>query len=180
MKKPVLISSIALYIINKIKVIRISLDLTTRDIQKILELSDDGNILGAIESNLNPAKYHDEHLNKLAKAFTIKSKEKNLKTSYDINDFYPPIDFEEKMVEKIVIKIKPTELKQTDVLYILLAEEKDSFFDEWHSAKEIAHHCGSKAEKNWEAKDFTAIIEATVKKGTLLRKSDDEALFKRP
>lgn len=84
------------------------------------------------------------------------------------------------MVEKIVIKIQPTELKQTGVLYLLLVEEKDSFFDEWHSAKEIAHHCGSKAEKNWEAKDFTAIIDLAVRKGTILRKSDNEALFKRP
>lgn len=180
MRKPILISSVALWIINKVKFIRTELGITQREVHKYLGLSDDGNILGAIESQFVINRYTDEQLNKLARKFTEIAVLKGSDNTYTLNDFYPPVDFDEKMVDKIVIKIQPTELKQTGVLYLLLVEEKDSFFNEWHSAKEIAHHCGSKAEKNWEAKDFTAIIEATVKKGNLLRKSDDEALFKRP
>lgn len=180
MRKPVLISLIPLHIINQVKKIRISLGFTTRDIQKILELDEDGNILGSIESNFNAAKYHDKHLNKLAIAFTDRAHEQGKDITYTVADFYPPTDFEEKMVEKIIVHIEPTELKQTGTLHILLDEENDPFFDEWHSSKEIAHHCGSKAKKSWEAKDFTAVIDYAVSKDKLIRKSHEEALFKRP
>lgn len=173
------ISSIALYIINRIRVIRVNLGISTRDVQKILDLDPDGSILGAIESNKNPAKYHDEHLNKLARAFTDKSHKLGYNITYTLNDFYPPTNFEEKMVEKIIIKIEAKELGQTGTLQLLVVEENDSFFDGWHSAKEIAEYCGNKADKKWEAKDFTAIIEQAVKKGILIRKSENEALFKR-
>jgi len=180
MKKVILISSISLYIINIIRKIRTHLGINTRDIQKILGLDPDGNILGAIESNSNSARYHDQHLNKLALAFTTKSFELGYKVTYTLNDFYPPIDFEERMVEKIIVKIDPKELGQTGTLYLLLVEESDTFFDGWHTSKEIAQYCGSKAEKNWEAKDFTSIIDQAIKKEILIRKSEEEALFKRP
>ena len=179
MKKPVLINSVALYIINKVKTIRFLLKLNTRDIQKILELDEDGAILGSIESNYNPAKYHDKHLNKLAVAFTLRAQELGLNTTYAIHDFYPPATFEEKMVEKIIIQIQPAELKQTGTLHLLLEKQKDPFFDEWHTSKEIAEHCARKAQKNWKSTDFTAVIDNAVSKGKLVRKSDTEALFKR-
>lgn len=180
MKKPVLINSVVLYIINKVKIIRTSLGLTTREIHKILDLSDDGNILGVIESNYKPNKYNDKHLNKLAIAFTEKSFELGHNISYTVADFYPPADFEEKMVEKIVVKIAPTELRQTGVLQLLVVEENDPFFDDWHTSREIAEHCGAKANKPWSSSDFTSVIESAVRKGILIRKSEQEALYKKP
>ena len=180
MRKPVSISLISLHIINQVKKIRISLGFTTRDIQKILELDEDGNILGSIESNFNSAKYHDKHLNKLAIAFTDRAHEQGKDITYTVADFYPPNDLEEEMVDKIIIEIEPKELGQTETLQLLLIEENDSFFNEWHNSKEIAHHCGLKAKRLWEAKDFTAIIDYAVSKGKLIRKSDEESLFKRP
>jgi DNA-binding transcriptional MerR regulator len=179
MKQVVYINSISLHIINMIRLLRTYLGFSTRDIQKILELEVDGNLLGAIESGKNTAKYHDQHLNKLARAFTAKSFELGYNVPYSVSDFYPPASFKEEMVKKIIIKIEPTELGPTGTLHLLLVENNDPFFDEWHTSKEIAHYCGAQAGKNWEAKDFTAVIDNAIKKDTLIRKSEDEALFKR-
>ncbi len=180
MRKPILVNSIVLYIINRIKTIRTDLDISQEDVHEILELSEDGNILGVIESNYKPNKYNDKHLNKLAIAFTEKSFELGHNISYTVADFYPPADFEEKMVEKIVVKIEPTELGQTGVLHLLVVEENDSFFDDWRTSREIAEHCGAKANKPWSSSDFTSVIESAVRKGILIRKSEQKALYKRP
>ena len=180
MKKIVIISSIHLYIINVIKKIRIELGLSFKEIADILEIDAINNPLGAIEGKSSTARYTDIQLNKLARSFTKISASKGIDKIYTLSDFYPPTDFEERMVEKIIVKIDPTELGQTGTLHLLLLEESDTFFDSWHTSKEIAEYCGNKAEKNWEAKDFTAVIEQAVKKGILIRKSEEEALFKRP
>jgi len=180
MKKIAIISSIHLYIINIIKKIRIEFGLSFKDIADILEIDSINNPLGAIEGKSSTARYTDVQLNKLARSFTKICVWEGIDKVYTLNDFYPPVDFEEKMVEKVIVKIDPTELGQTGTLYLLLVEESDAFFDDWHTSKEIAQYCGSKAEKNWEAKDFTAIIDQAVKKGILIRKSEKEALFKRP
>ncbi|GGH06843.1 hypothetical protein FAZ19_03795 [Sphingobacterium alkalisoli] len=180
MENPVKISSIHLFIINVIRLLRVNLGLSQKDIQDILDLSSDSNLLGSVESNFRTERYHDKHLNKLAIAFTKIASEQGKDISYTVSDFYPPVNFKEEMIEKIVVKIEPTELKQTGILYLLLEEENDPFFNDWHTSKEIAQYCGGKAGKNWGSKDFTAVIEYAVKKGKLIRKSEDEALFKRP
>lgn len=179
MENFVKISSIHLYIINTIKKIRINLGFSYKEIAKVLDIDPINNPLGAIEGKSSTARYTDIQLNKLARAFTDKSHKLGYNITYTLNDFYPPTNFEEKMVEKIIIKIEAKELGQTGTLQLLVVEENDSFFDDWHSAREIAEYCGNKADKKWEAKDFTAIIEQAVKKGILIRKSENEALFKR-
>lgn len=178
MENIVKISSIQLYIINTIKRIRINLGFSYKEIAEVLDIDPINNPLGAIEGKSSTAGYTDIHLNKLARAFTDKSHELGFNVTYTLNDFYPPTDFEEKMVNKIIVKIEPKELGQTGTLQLLVEEENDSFFDDWHSAREIANYCGNKADKNWEAKDFTFVIEQAVKKGILIRKSENEALFK--
>lgn len=174
-----IISSIHLYIINNVKKIRIDLGFSYKDIAEVLDIDPVNNPLGAIEGKSSTARYTDIQLNKLARAFTEKSFELGFNTTYTLNDFYPPADFEEKMVDKIVMKIDPKELGQTGTLHLLVVDEKDPFFDDWRNSKEIAEYCGSKADKNWESKDFTSIIELVIKKGALIRKSENEALFKR-
>lgn len=179
MQNIVKVSSIHLYIINNIKKIRINLGFSYKDIAGVLDIDPINNPLGAIEGKSSTASYTDIQLNKLARAFTDKSHELGYNITYTLNDFYPPTHFEEKMVDKIIVKIEPKELGQTGTLQLLVTEEKDSFFDEWRTAREIAEYCGNIAEKKWGAKDFTFVIDQAVKKGILIRKSENEALFKR-
>lgn len=177
MKKPVLISCLHLFIINRIRSIRLELGLSQREVSRILYPDSDSNLLGRIESNLTTHKYTDENLNKLAKAFTLIAKQGQLNKKYTINDFYPPEPLEEKLVAKTIIEI-PESLGQTGTLNLLL-EKNDSFFMEWHSIKEITDYCNLFAKKNWETTDFTSIVDRAEKANKLIRKSEDEALFKK-
>lgn len=179
MKEPVLISALALYIINRIRQIRIELGLSQRDVSRILYPDSDNNLLGIIESNSRTNGFTDENLNKLARAFSKRSKALGLDNIYTVQDFYPPIPIEELLVPKDVIEV-PKELKQTGTLHLLLIEKKDRFFNEWHSVSDIAAFCGKHADKVWTNNDFTAIVKVAVDDGKLVRKSDEEALFKRP
>ena len=179
MKEPVQISSLHLFIINIIRQIRLDLGITQLEISRILHPDSSSNALGGIESNFRPDKYTDENLNKIAKAFTDKSFALGLNTTYTIYDFYPKEAIEEKMVTKNVIET-PKELKQTGVLHLLLIERKEKFFDNWHTVSEIAAFCGNHANKTWTNNDFTAIVKIVVDDNKLIRKSEEEALFKRP
>lgn len=178
MKQPVKISIVHLFIINEVRSIRFNLGIGQKDVQNILGLNPDGNLLGSVESNFQPDRYNDTHLHKLAKAFTERSRSLNQEVIYTVTDFYPPAETEEKMVEKSISKT-PEKLGQTGTLHLLLMENEDSFFNEWHTVTEIANHCGEYAKKKWSNNDFTAIVKVAVDDDKLIRKSDEEALFKR-
>src|SRR5690606_3443997 len=117
--KPVLISALALYIINRVRAIRFDLGYTQREVSRILHPYSDNNLLGSIESNFRTHAYTDANLNKLAIAFTDRAKALGLDKVYTLNDFYPPEPLEEKLISKEVDEL-PKELKQTGVLHLLL------------------------------------------------------------
>lgn len=173
MKNPALISQLHLYIINAIRRIRLELGLTQRDISRILSPEADNNLLGSIESNFRNEKYTDENLNKLAKAFSKINADKD----YTIYDFYPKEALSEILVEKLVIDI-PKNLGPTGSL-ILLLEKKDTFFDNWHNAKEITNYCNSCMTTDWKATDFTSVIARAVESGKLIRSSENYPKYKK-
>lgn len=174
MRKPVLISALDLYIINQVRIIRFRLNLNQREVSKILNPLTDNNILGAIESNFRKEKYTDAQLNKLA----VKFSELDQKGSYTLNDFYPKSAMEEKLVEKIVIAL-PKKIGPTASLLNSL-ESDNEFCKDWQTVKEITDYSNLKEKQCWITKDFTSAIENIVRAGKLIRKSEDEALYKRP
>lgn len=173
MKSPVLISQLHLYIINTVRRIRLELGLSQRDISRILYPDTDNNLLGSIESNFRNEKYTDENLNKLAKEFSKIDANKD----YTIYDFYPAKPLEEILVRKLIIDI-PINVQPTGTLNLLL--EKDlSFFNEWHSVKEITFYCNEFMGSDWKTNDFTSVIARAVISKKLIRSGENESLFKK-
>ncbi|GGG96508.1 hypothetical protein GCM10007415_34630 [Parapedobacter pyrenivorans] len=155
------------------------LGFTQRDVSRILYPDSDNNLLGSIESSFRKNGFTDENLNKLARAFSKRARILGLDHMYTLEDFYPANAMDEILVPKKVIDI-PKELKQTGMLHLLLVEKKEKFFKDWHTVSEIAAFCGKQADKVWTNNDFTAIVKVAVDEGKLIRKSEEEALFKRP
>jgi DNA-binding XRE family transcriptional regulator len=68
MAKAVLNTEIELYVINKVKEMRIKANMSQKDLAFLLDLS--VGFMGHIESPKKPAKYNLNHINKLAVIFT--------------------------------------------------------------------------------------------------------------
>lgn len=82
-------SEIELYVINKIKEIRISKGLSQEDIASALDTS--RGFIGQVESYNHPTKYNLNHLNILA-----------IELNVSIKDFFP-----EKPIVELIRKTKP-------------------------------------------------------------------------
>ncbi|WP_236979876.1 helix-turn-helix domain-containing protein [Membranihabitans maritimus] len=177
MKEIIQIPQLHLYIINRVRYIRLELGLSQRDVSRILYPESSSNLLGGIEGSARPNSYTDENLNKLAKAFTEISKQQGNYMEYTMKDFYPPEPLPEKMVKKEVIEI-PEYLGPTGILNVLL-EKGDAFFNDWHSVKEITEYCNRYAIQNWRTSHFTAIIARAEERKKLIRLSENEALYKK-
>jgi transcriptional regulator with XRE-family HTH domain len=173
MERPVLISQLHLYIINAVRLIRLELGLSQRDVSKYLNSETDNNILGSIESNYRNEKYTDEHLNKLANKFSEILPNKD----YSIYDFYPPQPIIETLVEKVVVDI-PQNIGPTGAITMLL-EDKDPFFNEWHTVKEVTKYCNEVLIRDWKTTDFTSVVARAEIVGKLLRYDENEPRYKK-
>lgn len=189
MKKEVFISFIALHIINAVKKARLELGLSQRDVSKILSPDSSSNLLGGIESSQRPDKYTDDHLNKIAKVFTLMAQKiqkefdsepgntTKIKTEYTIFDFYPPepLPDGEQIKE---IETQPKDLKTTGILNLLL-ESDDPFIKEWHTIREITEYCSNLMNRSWKSTDFTAIIDRAEKRGYMIKSEDNGVRYKK-
>lgn len=178
MKKDTYIPQLHLYIINKVRSIRLELGLSQRDVSRILYPESSSNLLGGIEGTARTDMYTDENLNKLANAFTELAQQQGNPKEFTLMDFYPPEPIPEVMVKKEIIEI-PKVQGPTAVLNTILVSE-DDFFDEWRSVKEITEYCNQIVNGNWTTTDFTSTIARAEEKGLLIRLNDAEALYKRP
>lgn len=189
MKKAVHISILSLYIINAVRKARLELGLSQRDVSRILYPESSTNLIGGIESDQQPDKYNDDHLNKIAKAFTKIARElqseldsvpetsAKIKTEYTIFNFYPPEPLPEGEQIKTIEKI-PKELRATGTLNLLL-EQNDPFILQWRSVREITDHCNSLIDKNWKSTDFTAVLDRAEKKGKLIKSEEDGTRYRK-
>src|SRR5690606_36620160 len=150
------------------------LGLTQRDVSRYLNSESDNNILGAIESSYRSERYTDSQLNILVKEFS----HLNSTRSYTIADFYPKEPINEELVPKILIEL-PERKGVTTALRKLLEENRD-FAINWITTREIVEICNQTFNRKWISKDFTSAINNLIKAGWLERKSESEALFKRP
>src|SRR5690606_32821494 len=92
------LSPIELYLIIRIRIIRLELGVTAKEISLFLKKNPE--YIGNIESSAHNAKYSDEILSLIAIYLTIRAKEKQqelvdakdktiIQTEYTIHDFYP-------------------------------------------------------------------------------------------
>jgi len=160
---------IELYIIIKIRAIRLDLGITAEEISLFLEKNP--KYIGHIESNAHNAKYNDEVLSSIALYLTERAKEKQkefikendstiIKTEYNIYDFYPTEILSDEKVIKEIPPI-PSGSGPTPTLNALI--EATDFFKKARTLKEIVEKANKEQSQNWEASNFTRSLERAVK-----------------
>lgn len=160
---------IELYLIVRIRTIRLELDITAEEISVFLKKNP--KYIGHIESSAHNAKYNDEILSDIAIYLTEKAKNKQedlikadddtiIQTEYTIHDFYPTEILSD---EKVVKKIDPIPLGSgpTGTLNALI--ESTNFFKTARTLKEIVAKANKVQNQNWEASNFTQPLENAVK-----------------
>jgi transcriptional regulator with XRE-family HTH domain len=166
------------YIINIVRLLRLELGISQKDLSKEITPLSDTNLVGLIESNKTSTTYNDDHLNKIAKCFSGKAKELgNEKESYNVHDFYPEEAVSEFLVEKNINQIPPN-LHATGTLNLLL-ENNDTFFNDWHTIREITDHCNVVMKKSWKSTDFTSIVTRAQSVNKLARSGEINPTYKK-
>jgi len=163
------LSLIEIYLIVRIRTIRLELGITAKEISLFLKKNPE--YIGNIESSAHNAKYNDEVLSLIAVYFTLMAKEKQkellaaqdetvIQTEYTIHDFYPSeILSDEKVIKKI--DPIPHDSGPTGTLNALI--ESTDFFETARTLKEIVEKANSVQNQNWEASNFTQPLENAVK-----------------
>ncbi len=163
------LAPIELYIIIKIRLIRLELDINSEEIS--LFLKKNKKYIGNIESAAHNAKYSDEILNSVAIFFSERAKKKQkdlikagdntiIKTDYIIHDFYPTEILSDEKVVKEVPPI-PVGLGPTGTLNGLI--ESTDFFKTARTLKEIVDKVNKVQNQHWKASNLTQPLENAVK-----------------
>src|SRR5699024_5181829 len=105
------ISAVDQYIIDKVRSIRINLDLSQKDLSARISQSENNSLVDKAESPSTAHKYTDDHLCRTALFFSDDAKAlkketpadpiySNLQTEYTLLDFYPPTAVADHLVIK--------------------------------------------------------------------------------
>lgn len=163
------LAPIELYIIIKVRLIRLELDIISEEISLFLKKGK--KYIGNIESTAHNAKYSDEILDSVALFFSERAKKKQkdrikagdntiIKTHYTIHDFYPTEILSDEKVIKEIPPI-PVGLGPTGTLNGLI--ESTDFFNTTRTLKEIVDRANKVQIQNWKASNFTQPLENAVK-----------------
>lgn len=163
------LAAIELFIIVRIRLIRLELGVTGEEISEFLGKNE--KYIGNIESGAHNAKYNDEILSSIALYLTERAKEKQeefikendntiIKTEYTIHDFYPTEILSDQKVIKEIPPIPPGS-GPAPTLNALI--EATDFFKIARPLKEIVNKANKVQNQNWEASDFTRPLERAVK-----------------
>lgn len=163
------LAPIELYLIIRIRIIRLELGVTAKEVS--LFLKKNPKYIGHIESSAHNAKYSDEILSSVALYLTerARSKQKELikendnniiQTDYTIHDFYPTEILGD---EKVVKKIDPIPPGSGPTVTLNALIEATNFFKTARTLKEIVAKANKVQNQNWEASNFTQPLENAVK-----------------
>lgn len=159
---------IDLYIIIRVRKIRLDLDISGEEISEYLDMNE--KYIGHMESAGNNSKYNDEVLNKIAMYFSIIARKRQqelidskddtvIKTDYTIYDFYP----EETLSDDKVIKQIPPIPEGSGPAATLRVLIEIGFFHKAKSLEEIISKSNELQNQAWEAKDFTRPLDRAVR-----------------
>ena len=168
------LSPIELYLIIRIRIIRLELGVTAKEISLFLKKNPE--YIGNIESSAHNAKYSDEILSLIAIYLTIRAKEKQqelvdakdktiIQTEYTIHDFYPTEILSDEKVIKEIAPI-PRDSGPTGTLNALI--ESTDFFKKARKVNEIVNESNLLQNQNWKANNFSQPLASAVKRKQLV------------
>lgn len=165
----IMISKTALFIINRVRLIRLELGLSQRHLSKKISEDAKSNLLGDIESEKRSNQYTDDQLNIIAIEFSKVVKNHNGKFKdkvFSIYDLYPDKILEDQEVIKKIVLV-PVGLSPMGMINMLI--EEDHFFINPITVKEVTEQCNHLTGNKWKTTDFTAQLENSVKYNKLER-----------
>lgn len=168
------LSPIELYLIIRIRIIRLELGVTAKEIS--LFLKKNPKYIGHIESSAHNAKYSDEILSRVALYLTERAKTKQkelikandntiIQTEYTIHDFYPTKVLGD---EKVVKKIDPIPPGSGPTVTLNALIESTNFFEKARTVNEIVTECNALQNQNWKANSFSQPLASAVKRKQLV------------
>jgi transcriptional regulator with XRE-family HTH domain len=188
MPKDVLITPTMLYIVKKVRTIRLELGLSQRDVSKIINPDTDSNLLGGIESPKHADAYTDHALNKLAIGFTARANEIfreydtaesnsiESKFDYTIHDFYPVEKLDDNLIPKTIEPI-PKDMGPVGTLNAIL--ETSDFLVYPRTPKEVVAFANSITGKSWKDSDYNSTLDTAYRKGKLKRINTDALKYQK-
>src|SRR5690606_16269857 len=168
------LSPIELYLIIRIRMIRLELGVTAKEIS--LFLKKNPKYIGHIESSAHNAKYSDEILSRIALYLTERAKKKQkelnkakdntiIQTEYTIHDFYPTEILGD---EKVVKEIDPIPPGSGPTVTLNALIESTVFFEKARTVNEIVTECNVLQNQNWKANNFSQPLASAVKRKQLV------------
>jgi len=169
MAKDIKIAPVEQYIIDQVRKIRISLNITAESLSTKVSPSGSVAFIGNIESSVTPTTYTDHHLNIIARIFSEHARDLNddsIKADYTIYDFYPEKPLNDHPLTKTAVPI----LKQdgpTSALNEII--DKTNYLDEPKTLKQITEYSNQERNREWKPNNFTSPIGEAVKNKKIKR-----------
>lgn len=168
-KKEIRIAPVEQYIIDEVRKIRLSLNITAENLSVKVSPSQSIGFIGNIESAAKAATYTDHNLNIIAAIFSDCAKELNddsIKKDYTVYDFYPkdPLDDTPIIKKAYITPVKPG---TTNTLNRVI--EETDFFDQPRSLKEITEYCNRLDNTERKTASFTSPLYMATKNNKLVR-----------
>lgn len=168
-KKEIKIAPVEQYIIDEVRKIRLSLNITAENLSVKVSPSESIGFIGNIESAAKAATYTDHNLNIIAKIFSESAKELNsdgIKKDYTVYDFYPKEPLDDTPIIKTAY-VTPVIPGPTNTLKRVI--EETDFFDKARSLKEITEYCNRLDDTERKTTSYTSPLYMATKNNKLIR-----------
>lgn len=171
------------FIANRVKEIRVLLEIGQEELSKEVYGEDGSNVVGTVESK-KPIGYNDHHLNAFANYFSAVAGgleeyvrlERGLKDTYDVADFYPEEPLKDELVEKVIKKVSLDSYPSGTLQ--LLHQEKSKFMKQWRKIKEITDYCNSRYNQSWTTSEFSGALAYADKIGLFEREDENSPRYR--
>lgn len=168
-KKVIKIAPVEQYIIDRVREIRLKLNITAEKLSEKVSPSNSIGFVGNIESSAKAATYTDHNLNLIAAIFSKYAKELNddsIQKDYTVYDFYPKEPLDDTPIIKRAY-ITPLSPGPTNTLNRVI--EETDFFDIARSLKEITEYCNRFDSTERKTTSFTSPLYIATKNNRLER-----------
>lgn len=169
------ISAVDQYIIDRVRLVRINLDISQKELSERISPSENNSLVGKAESTSTSHKYTDYHLHRIAFIFSqeaqrIKNqhpgdqKYTNFQTEYSLLDFYP----EKALPDQLVIKSKnilDNRIFPTGAVRYLM--EETDFLKIPRTTREITEEVNKIFQQVWEPSDLGSPLDRATDKGVM-------------
>jgi len=167
MPKEIKIAPVEQYIIDQIRKIRLSLNITAELLSKNITPSESAGLVGNVESSASKTTYTSHNLNLIADFFTKHAKmlkDDSVQKEYTIYDFYPPEPLEDLPIVKSTYEI-PRKIGPTFIVADML--ENTNFLDSPKTITQVTDYINAHYDVKYKSTNINSALKQAGKKDLL-------------